>query len=111
MDKQELKDMDKKLIKGIEIANSFKWGLSNFKRFVSQFLKTGNDEDDWTFDYESYCLQLTGIYPERLHRYVHPSNWAADYYQDRWDSDKMNKSIESLGRIARGEEVINSNKV
>lgn len=86
---------------GIELANKYLWGLSNFKRFISQFLKTENDEDQWTFDYQSYCLWLTILKKDVFLRLLHPSNWAVEYYQDRWDIEKMNKSLESLGRIAQ----------
>ncbi|MGK0447560.1 MAG: hypothetical protein ACJA2M_001337 [Polaribacter sp.] len=97
---QEMIDLiDKKeqdnLVKGLEIANKNLWGLTNFKRFISQFLKTQNDEDQWTFDYESYCCQLSGL-KEQKYEWIHPSNWAVEYYQERWNNNKMNKSIKSL---------------
>tara|TARA_R110000851_G_scaffold45570_1_gene111452 strand:+ start:284 stop:622 length:339 start_codon:yes stop_codon:yes gene_type:complete len=88
------------LIKGLEIANKNLWGLTNFKRFIEQFLKTQNNEDQWTFDYESYCCQLSSLKEEK-YEWIHPSNWAVEYYQERWNSDKMNKSLKSLGRIAQ----------
>ena len=88
------------LIRGIKLANRYLWGLSNFKRFISQFLKTDNTEDQWTFDYESYCLYLTMLKKDNFLLLMHPSNWAIEYYQERWDNKKMNNSIESLGRIA-----------
>lgn len=82
--------------KGVKLAVRSGWGLSNFKRFISQFLLTENNEDQWTFDFESYCLTLTSINPEKLFQYTHPSNWAVEYYQDRWDLEKMNRSLEDL---------------
>jgi len=90
------KELENKTIKGIQLANKFGWGLSNFKRFVSQFLKYKNNEDDWTYDYEVYCMQLTGINVDKLHRYVHPLNWAANYYQDNWDLEELEKAIKNL---------------
>ena len=90
---------------GIELANKYLWGLSNFKRFIAQFLKTENDEDQWTFDYESYCLYLTILKKDVFLKYLHPSNWAVEFYQERWDNDKMNKSLESLRRIARSSKI------
>jgi hypothetical protein len=86
--------------KGIDIANRHLWGLTNFKRFIAQFLKTQNNEDQWTFDYESYCFSL-GMLKEEKYKWIHPSNWAVEYYQERWNNDKMNKSLESLGKIAQ----------
>ena len=57
--------------------------LSIFKRFVGQFLLTENDEDQWTFDYESYALVMGRSTYEGGQ--MHPINWAPEYYQDRWD--------------------------
>lgn len=90
---QIMKQGNENLVKGIEIANKYSWGLTNFKRFISQFLKTESDEDQWTWDFESYCGQLTGL---KDYRWVHPMHWAVEYYQDRWDIDEMNKSLDSL---------------
>ena len=95
---KEFEKYDNELIEGIKLANKYLWGLSNFKRFISQYLKTENDEDQWTRDYESYCLCLFGA-----KKYIHPGGWAEDYYQERWDIEKMNKSLETIRKIASGE--------
>ena len=100
IEKQKMIDfLDKKeqdnLKTGIKLANKYLWGLSNFKRFIAQFLKTNNDEDQWTFDYESYCLYLMSL-KEQKYEWIHPSSWAVEYYQERWDNNKMNKSLKSL---------------
>ena len=70
------------------------WSLTNFKRFISQFLKRKNSEDQWTTDYK--CWVDTII----IDKYKHPSKWAQEHYQDDWDLDAVNKSIQSLGEIA-----------
>ena len=88
-------------MQGVELANKYIWGLSNFKRFVSQFLKTENNEDQWIFDYKSYCLYLTMLNKDTFLKYLHPINWASEYYQERWDNNKMNKCIKSIGKIAQ----------
>ena len=48
IEKQKMIDfLDKKeqdnLKTGIKLANKYLWGLSNFKKFIAQFLKTKND--------------------------------------------------------------------
>ena len=54
----------------------------------------GESADQWVFDYESWVDTLN---PDR---YEHPSKWAEFYYEQDWDLEKMNKSLESLKRIA-----------
>lgn len=71
-------------------AISWHWGLANFKEFISRFLKRQNDEDQWTFDYESYVLDLNE------EKYEHPMIWAAEYYGKDWDEEKLKAGIESL---------------
>lgn len=80
------------------------WPLSQFKRFISQFLLTTNDEEQWTFDYESYALAMYANKAVGLE--LHPMKWAPEFYQERWNHEKFKKGIESLGRIASGEEKI-----
>lgn len=67
---------------------SKEWPLSKFKEFVSSFLTTTNDEDQWTFDYECYALDM-GEEGER--HSLHPKHWAPEFYQERWD-DRKHKS-------------------
>lgn len=76
-----------------QLAIQCKWNFTNFKRFISQFLKRNNNEDQWVFDYESWVDTL------KPDRYEHPSKWAKFYYEKDWDLEKMNKSIEGLKRI------------
>ena len=68
---------------------SKEWPLSKFKAFVSTFLKTENDEDQWTFDYESFALANY-----RAAKFYAPKEWAPEYYQERWD----NELFEGVGR-------------
>ncbi len=79
-----------------KIAVKYNWNFTNFKRFIGQFLKRQNNEDQWVFDYESWVLTLEENY------YEHPSKWAEEYFGEDWDLVKMNKSLESLKRIASG---------
>ena len=70
------------------------WNLTNFKRFISQFLKRNNSEDQWTSDYKSWVDSII------INKYEHPSSWAKEYYQNDWNLEAVNKSIQSLGKIA-----------
>lgn len=65
------------------------WGYSSFKNFVSQFVLTENDEEQWQFDFESYVLSSAN-------KYEHPGTWGLDYYNNRWDIRKYNKFIKEL---------------
>jgi hypothetical protein len=42
---------------------------------------------------------------DQKYEYLHPSSWAVEYYQERWNNIKMNKSLKSLGRIARSSKI------
>lgn len=68
---------------------SKEWPLSKFKTFVSTFLQTENNEDQWTFDYESFALSAY-----RSKKEWEPKFWAPEYYQERWD----NELFECVGR-------------
>lgn len=85
---------EKKTAQGITIAEGFGWGFSKFKRFVSQFLKRDNDEDQWVHDYESWVYWL------KPGRYEHPVTWAREFYGEDWDREKEKKSMESIKEIA-----------
>jgi len=66
------------MLKGREVARANNMNLTKFKKEVMQGLLTTNDEDQWTFDYESYLGVLSnGIYKS-------PTSWAEDYYFGRW---------------------------
>jgi hypothetical protein len=48
--------------------------LTKFKKEISKLLETGNDEDQWTYDYESYLYSLASGY------YSTPTEWGSEYY-------------------------------
>lgn len=79
----------------VKIAVGYKWGLSDFKSFISKFLKRENNEDQWTHDYESWVLTLNEG------EYEHPRKWAEDYYNADWDFKKMNTFIISLSGLCK----------
>ena len=97
---QEMQQFETELSEAIHRVSKH-WPLSKFKRFISQFLMTTNDEDQWTFDYDSYALAMHRTHSEGIA--LHPMNWAPEYFFDRWDNDKFKKGIESLRKIASGE--------
>ena len=100
---KEMEQFENELSEAIHLVSK-DWPLNKFKRFVSQFLMTKNDEDQWTFDYESYALSMYRTKREELN--LHPMHWAPDYFFDRWDDKKFKASIESLRMIASGEDNI-----
>ena len=64
--------------KGREVAKENDMRLSKFKKEISLGLSTINNEDQWTFDYQSYLYELSnGIYES-------PTQWAERYYFSRW---------------------------
>ena len=97
---QEMHQFENELSGAIKVVSKH-WPLSKFKRFVSQFLTTTNNEEQWTFDYESYALAMYRT--KVMIMQLHPMHWAPEYYQERWDYNKFKKSIESLRKIASGE--------
>lgn len=66
------------LNKGIIVAKANNMNLSKFKTEINKGLLTTNDEDQWTFDYESYLGSISGGI------YVTPTEWGEEYYMDRW---------------------------
>lgn len=48
--------------------------LTRFKKDISKGLSI-NDEDQWTFDYESYLSHIS------IGRFESPEEWAVDYYK------------------------------
>ena len=77
---KEVEQVNVDLLKGRKVARSRGMRLSIFKQEVSLGLLTDNNEDQWTFDYESYLLALS------RGKYQSPTNWAKEYYQGRWRS-------------------------
>ena len=66
------------LDKGRKVARANDMNLTKFKNEIKQGLLTANNEDQWTFDYESYLGALSnGIYES-------PTEWAEQYYFGRW---------------------------
>jgi len=77
IEKQE-QEFNDKLVKGIEIARENGVNLTKFKKHISEGLKTTNDEDQWTWDYECYLCSIS------RGRFESPKKWAVDFYQERW---------------------------
>lgn len=67
------------------------WPLSKFKEFISQFLIEENTEDQWTFEYTCYAVMVYTTCSK-----LHPMYWAPDFYGDRWNHEKFNKSLKSF---------------
>ena len=65
---------------------SKEWPLSAFKKFIQEFLLTTNNEDQWTWDYESYALSCRHCKRKDI---MHPKYWAPEHYQERWDQKKI----------------------
>jgi hypothetical protein len=66
------------LDKGREVARANNMNLTKFKNEIKQGLLTTNNEDQWTFDYESFLGAISnGIYES-------PTEWAEQYYFGRW---------------------------
>lgn len=65
------------------------WGINNFKRFISQFVKRDNTEEQWCFDYHCFVDQLGEVYE-------HPIQWAREFYQEDWDEEKAKESLNNL---------------
>lgn len=79
-------ELERDICKGVKKISK-KYPLSKFKEFVSKYLKTENNEDQWTFDYESYALHNASLRED----YTEPlEEWTIDYYRDRWDLEKYN---------------------
>lgn len=76
---EEIKqEFDDKLSKGINVARTNNMSLSKFKKEIKKGLTTTNDEDQWTFDYESFlCAISNGVYES-------PTEWGKEYYFERW---------------------------
>lgn len=91
-EEEELKIYGKQLSEGIKKVSK-KWPLSKFKTFISQFIPTENDEDQWTFDYESFAL--ANYRTEVLYE---PKDWAPEYYQERWNAALFEKTYKHISK-------------
>jgi hypothetical protein len=77
-------EFESDMIKGLEVAKANNMNLTKFKDEIKQGLLTANDEDQWTFDYESFLFSISnGIYEE-------PKEWAKEHYMDRWSDTTAN---------------------
>lgn len=59
-----------------KIAVGYGFNFKRFKELVCQFITRNNNEDQWVFDYQSYCYALSE------NHYEHPLAWAKEYYQE-----------------------------
>lgn len=71
------RDEELLICKGIHIARLHKMSLSKFKSIITPNISTKNDEDQWTFDYESYLLAISLGYED-------PLIWGFEFYRERW---------------------------
>jgi hypothetical protein len=76
-----------------KIASNYGWNFNNFKKLVAQFITRKNDEDQWVFDFKSYCYCLS----EK--NYEHPLKWAKEFYRDDF---LVAKYEEFLSRLLTG---------
>jgi len=76
------------LQKGITIAKKNNINFSKFKQEIFKHLTSENNEDQWTFDYESY---LVGIARSKI--FQTPTEWGKEYYYERWQMNKNKKNI------------------
>ena len=67
------------ITKGAEIAKNNGINLTKFKQEINKGLTTVNDEDQWTYDYESYLLVLY-----RCETFISPIEWGSEFYPGRW---------------------------
>lgn len=75
---EKLQKQDDELIgKGIGIAKLNEMSLSKFKNIISKHISAENNEDQWTFDYESYLSQIVFYYET-------PLQWGELFYNERW---------------------------
>lgn len=74
---QAQREFNNTLSKGILVARKNNMNLTKFKKEVKKGLQAINNEDQWTFDYESYLCCISELYQS-------PIAWAEEYYFDRW---------------------------
>ena len=74
----EMEKHDESLLcQGIKIARLHRMNLSAFKKIISPNISTENDEDQWTFDYESFLQAIAFGYED-------PVIWGKGFYRERW---------------------------
>ena len=66
------------LLKGREVAQNNGVNLTKFKTQIRLGLLTEINEDQWTFDYESYLAAIS------RGKFLQPIDWGEDYYFGRW---------------------------
>jgi len=77
LEKEERK-FSAKMLKGTKVARANNMNLTKFKTEIEKGLLTTNDEDQWTFDYQSFLGAISnGIYES-------PTEWAEEYFNGRW---------------------------
>lgn len=69
---------ESELSKGIEVARNNGINLTKFKIEILKGLTSKNDEDQWTFDYESYLSAIA------RGNFQTPLEWGEEYYFERW---------------------------
>ena len=69
---------DKDVVRGADVARANGVKLSGFKKDIKKYLKTANNEDQWTYDYESYLLNISDG------RFIEPVIWGREYYFGKW---------------------------
>jgi len=75
---KEEREFSAKMLKGTKVARANKMSLTKFKTEIEKGLLTTNDEDQWTFDYQSFLGAISnGIYEN-------PTEWAEEYFDGRW---------------------------
>ena len=72
-------EIEQNLQKGIDIARKHNINLTKFKQEISKHLTTKNDEDQWTWDYQSYLEGLA-----RITIFQAPVEWGKEFYHERW---------------------------
>jgi len=72
-------EIEQNLQKGIDIARKHNINLTKFKQEISKHLTTKNDEDQWTWDYQSY---LEGLARSTI--FQTPIEWGKEFYYERW---------------------------
>lgn len=78
---KEEREFSAKMLKGTKVARANNMSLTKFKTEIEKGLLTTNDEDQWTFDYQSFLGAISnGIYES-------PTEWGKEYFNGRWSLD------------------------
>jgi hypothetical protein len=78
-----------------KIASNYGWNFSNFKKLVAQFITRNNNEDQWVFDFQSYCYCLSEKH------YEHPLKWAKEFYENHFKVAKYEEFLSRLSKITK----------